>query len=62
MSKKKKRKFSPEPPKYFTLDTDNCWRCKHHNGCSGCKFLKKYVKEHTSKRKERRVSTEDAYD
>lgn len=62
MSKKKKRKFRPEPPKYFAIDTDNCWRCKHQCGCSGCKFLKKYAVEHTSKRKERRISAEDAYD
>lgn len=41
----KKRKPRPQPPRYFWWDTDNCWRCKNRNGCSGCRFLVKYIKE-----------------
>jgi hypothetical protein len=55
MSKKKRRKQRPEPPKYFWLDTDDCWFCKNRNRCSGCKILKRYVIEHSqSKRKRER--------
>lgn len=42
--KAKKRKQRPQPPKYFNLDTDNCWFCKNRNHCGGCKLLKKYSK------------------
>lgn len=41
--KNKRRKMRPQPPWYFYPDTDNCYRCKHRNGCGGCKFLKKYI-------------------
>ena len=40
----KKRKRRPQPPKWFDYDTDNCYKCKNRNGCGGCKFLKRYVK------------------
>ena len=40
-----KRKKRPQPPKYFWYDTDNCWACKNKRGCSGCKFLKRYIAE-----------------
>ena len=45
MSKKKLRKQRPQPPRYFWLDTDNCWDCPNRNGCSGCKKLKTYIHE-----------------
>ena len=48
---KKMRKMRPQPPRYFGLDTDNCWKCKNRNGCSGCKFLKRYIAEHKKKDK-----------
>ena len=35
-----KRKMRPEPPRWFTLDTDNCWFCEHSNACNGCQLLK----------------------
>ena len=37
--KKKRRKMRPQPPWYFSFDTDNCYRCKNRNDCGGCKFL-----------------------
>lgn len=37
---KKKRKMRPEPPLWFTLDTDNCWFCECRKSCNGCKLLK----------------------
>lgn len=37
---KKKRKMRPEPPRWFTLDTDNCWFCERRKSCNGCKLLK----------------------
>ena len=40
----KRRKPRPQPPKYYWWDTDNCWCCKNRNGCSGCRFLVKYIK------------------
>ena len=46
-----KRKMRPEPPKYFWPDTDGCWRCKKRNGCSGCKFLKRYIAERKGRNK-----------
>lgn len=50
MSKIKYRKARSQPPRYYWLDTDNCWFCKNKNGCNGCKVLKKYVKEKGKKR------------
>ena len=38
----KRRKQRPQPPKYFNLDTDNCYFCKNKSNCSGCKILKAY--------------------
>ena len=45
MSKNKKRKPRPQPPRYYWYDTDNCWNCSNKNGCSGCKRLKTYIHE-----------------
>lgn len=42
--KNKKRKRRPQPPKWFDYNTDNCYKCKNRNGCGGCKFLKRYIK------------------
>lgn len=38
-----KRKKRPQPPKWFSLDTDNCWFCKNKAGCGGCKIPKRIV-------------------
>lgn len=38
---KAKRKPRPQPPGYFWLDRDNCWRCKNKNNCTNCKALKR---------------------
>ena len=35
-----KRKMWPEPPRWFTLDTDCCWFCEYRRACNGCKLLK----------------------
>lgn len=35
-----KRKMQPEPPRWFTLDPDNCWFCERRKSCNGCKLLK----------------------
>lgn len=45
MSRVKRRKMRPEPPKHFWLDVDGCWFCDNHNGCSGCKVIKRYIAE-----------------
>lgn len=45
MSRVKRRKMRPQPPRYFWPDTDGCWMCENRNGCSGCKFLKRYIAE-----------------
>jgi len=39
----KKRKPIPSPPKWFYLETDNCWFCKNRNNCHNCKVLKEYT-------------------
>lgn len=45
--KKKFRKPSPSPPKWYFPDMDNCWDCKYnHTGCSGCKRLKKFRRKY----------------
>lgn len=49
-----KRKKIPSPPKWFELDTDNCYMCKNRKGCHGCKFLKKYV-QNTSKSRNKTI-------
>lgn len=42
----------PQPPGYFWLDRDNCWRCKNKNNCTNCKALKRQrVKDRQKKRK-----------
>ena len=46
-----RRKMRPEPPKYFWLDVDGCWFCKKKNACGGCKVIKRYIAEKSSKRK-----------
>lgn len=51
MAKDKHRKQRPEPPRWFWLDTDCCWKCKNRNGCGGCKFLKQYVHERDKRRR-----------
>ena len=51
MAKRKHRKMRPQPPRYFWPDTDGCWMCENRNGCSGCKFLKRYVAEGKSRNK-----------
>lgn len=50
-----KRKMRPEPPRWFTLDTDNCWFCEHRKACNGCKLLKELeaYKNAQRKRKEK---------
>lgn len=51
---KRKRKKRPEPPRWFNLDTDNCWACKkNHGGCSGCHFLKSYLHDLISQKKQK---------
>lgn len=54
MSKRKKRKPRPQPPRYYWYDTDNCWCCKNRNNCSGCKFLKQYIAEGKGRNKRKR--------
>jgi hypothetical protein len=49
---KKQRKPRPEPPKWFWLETDNCWNCKNKNNCNGCKILKQ-LSTQLKKRKRR---------
>ena len=45
MSRVKRRKPRPQPPRYYWYDTDGCWDCPNRNGCSGCKRLKQYIAE-----------------
>lgn len=49
--KKKMRKPHPQPPKYYWLDSDNCWDCKNRNNCGNCKRLKDYVSFEKERRK-----------
>lgn len=38
---KARRKMHPQPPRWWTLDNDNCWFCKkNRNNCGNCKLLK----------------------
>lgn len=37
---KAKRKPRPQPPKWYWLDSDDCWCCKNRNNCNQCKRLK----------------------
>ncbi len=37
---RKMRKPRPSPPKWYWLDSDNCWFCKNKNNCGNCKILK----------------------
>ncbi len=50
---KRWRKMRPEPPKFFWYDTDGCWACKNRHGCSGCKFLKRYIAEDKGRNKKK---------
>lgn len=42
---KAKRKQRPQPPRWFGLDTDNCWFCKSRNNCNQCRLLKQFRKK-----------------
>ena len=46
------RKPSPSPPKWYWLDSDNCYWCKYQKNCNNCKVLKgiKHQKEKKEKR------------
>jgi len=46
---KGRRKPRPQPPRWYWWDNDNCWWCNNRRGCSGCKVLKRYNKEHEKK-------------
>ncbi len=37
---KARRKMRPQPPRWWTLDNDNCWFCKNRNNCGNCRLLK----------------------
>lgn len=52
MSKKKIfRKPTPQPPRWYWLDSDGCWDCNcDHRGCHGCKRLKGVNKNEREKR------------
>ena len=48
----RKRKPTPSPPKWYWLDSDNCWWCKYSDdqkGCSNCKVLKAVVAKQKKK-------------
>ena len=47
---KAKRKHRPSPPRWWFLETDNCWFCKNRNNCNGCKLLKQQKSCDTRKR------------
>lgn len=57
---KAKRKPRPQPPGYFWLYRDNCWRCKNKNNCTNCKALKRQrAKDRQKKKKDSKwVATE----
>ena len=46
---KARRKMRPQPPKWWTLDNDNCWFCKNRNNCGGCKLLKEQAAKERKK-------------
>ena len=48
---KAKRKKRPQPPRWWTLDNDNCWFCKNRNNCGNCKLLKEQRAIERRKRK-----------
>ena len=47
----KYRKQRPSPPKWYWLESDNCWFCKNRSACGGCKILKRVVHEQKERRK-----------
>lgn len=44
MGKNAKRKPRPQPPKWYWLDSDNCYFCKKRNNCNSCRVLKQFKK------------------
>lgn len=46
-----KEKKRPQPPRWWTLDNDNCWFCKNRNNCGNCKLLKEQRAIERRKRK-----------
>ena len=58
MSKKKNRKPTPQPPKWFWYDNDSCWNCENRNGCRNCKILKEQKaaeKEKLNKKEKQKI-------
>lgn len=55
MSKKKiMRKPTPQPPKWYWLDSDGCWDCnRNHTGCHNCPRLKE-IRDIERKKKTRK--------
>lgn len=35
------RKPRPSPPRWYWIESDNCYRCKNRNNCNQCKILKR---------------------
>lgn len=50
-SKRKRRKPIPQPPKYYWLDSDNCWWCLERSNCRNCKVLKSAAAAQKSKKR-----------
>lgn len=55
LMKCKKRKERPQPPKWYWIDSDNCYACKNRNNCNGCKRLKELSYEIKNKKKHKLV-------
>ncbi len=48
---KAKRKKVPQPPKWYSCDSDECWECKNRYGCHNCKYIKSFSKKLTLNKK-----------
>ena len=52
---KARRKMRPQPPRWWTLDNDNCWFCKNRNNSA---YVRQFAGIYRPARTGGRVGTE----
>lgn len=55
----KLRKPTPQPPRWYWWQNDNCWWCKNKSNCGNCKVLKETVAQQKRKQLKKKLKWEE---